>query len=181
MEKNWSKSWMDLSKSLYITYPYLLSEVKSMININDYIPELQSINVYWEEVSYGIGYTKPHLLNVYVVYIGEDNLIGAILEDNGGLGFSFGEWINTCVEGTTIISPECVMELISMETFKEHQERMQALITLLNTSQKVQDAQKEVYKEELYREEVDYEQQPTEQEELEYYENEPYESMYSEE
>jgi hypothetical protein len=142
-----------------------------MINLNEYIPELVSLNVMWEEVSNGLGSTKPHLKDVYVVYTKDDMVIGAILEDNGGLGFSFGDWISMSCEGSSVTTSERVIELTSIETFQAHQERMQTIITLLNTSPKVQKAQWEVYGFE------ENDGQPTEQKEWEDVEQE---SIYQE-
>lgn len=128
------------------------------------IPELQQVNVMWEEVSYGIGTIKPHMRTVYVVYSGEDSLIGAILEENDGLGYNFGEWLNMCCEGTTKISLDRVAELITIEALKTHVERMQALLLLLNTDPETYARQKDAY---MSDEDRYDDGQPIEQQELE--------------
>ena len=130
------------------------------------IPELKQINVMWEEVSNGIGITRPHMRTVYVVYTNPDDgaQIGCILEENDGLGYNFTPYIYMDAEGSTIIDREVVKEKTG-DTLKTHEERMQALLLLLNTDPETYERQREVYAEDssIYG----YDGQPTEQEEWE--------------
>lgn len=141
------------------------------------IPELREINVMWEEVSNGIGTIKPHMRTVYVVYTNPDDgaQIGCILEENDGLGYNFTPYIYMDAEGSHVIDRDSVLSYVP-DTLKTHEERMQALLLLLNTDPETYERQREVYAEDSSIYEDDG--QPTEQEELEYYEGEIYESMY---
>jgi hypothetical protein len=144
------------------------------------IPELRQINVFWEEVRNGLGTDVAHSRIVYVAYQNQDDgsIVGKILEDNDGLGYNFGVWLFIS-EGATEIGVDAVMELLS-DSLETHEQKMQAILTLLNTSEDVQEKRKKCYEEDMAGC-FDYEDgQPDEAQEWEPIENEPYESMYGE-
>ncbi len=123
----------------------------------------------WEEVSNGIGTIKPHMRTVYVVYTNPDDgaQIGCILEENDGLGYNFTPYIYMDAEGSNVIDREVVLKKTG-DTLKTHEERMQALLLLLNTDPETYKRQREVYAEDSSIYEDDG--QPLEEQEWEYLE-----------